>query len=325
MLRFFSILLFLAVFDGVRAEGFESDPKAVILLEQAAHAANNLNFMGQYVYQHDGQMDIMNIIHGQVNEVSFTKIDSMDGQRREILKKANNLSCVFPDKKLVQIERQTTRTFFPSIRWPSKDRYVDNYQVMLAGSQRVTGRSCQIIRLNPRDQYRYAHEFCLDDQTHLLLKEATINISGTAIMTVEFTSLNFGLSISPNNFNTAYEQSKDWPHQEIMSIQAVNSELDVSVNPPRGFESLGVFKSIGNRQQNIEQEVFSDGLASVSVFIEPADSSQATEHIETLKDTLSYYSAQRSGMKITVLGEVPVDTATRIGHSVVINRRDQKK
>ena len=322
---FFGFLLFWMVLNGVRAEGFESDPKAVAVLENASHAANDLSYSGQFVYQHDGQMDMMSIVHAQVDGLPVTKIESMDGQRREILKKNNSLSCVFPDKKLVQIEKQTTRNFFPSIRWPNKDKYVDNYQVMLVGSLRVTGRSCQIIRLNPRDQYRYAHEFCVDDQTQLLLKESTINLSGTAIMTVEFSSLIFGSSVSPNSFKTSYEQSKDWPHQEIASIKAINSDFEITANPPPGFESLGVFKSIGHKQQRIEQEVFSDGLASVSVFIEPADSNQTTEHIESLKNTLSYYSSQRNGMKITVLGEVPVDTATRIGQSFVINRRDQKK
>lgn len=325
MQRFFSCLFFLMACNAIYADGFESDPKAVTLLEQATHAANDLSYSGMFVYQHDGQMDMMNIIHGQVNGIPFTKIESMDGQRREILKKNNKLSCVFPDKKLVQIEKETTRNFFPSIRWPNKDKYIDNYQVMLVGVQRVTGRSCQIVRLNPRDQYRYAHEFCLDNQTQLLLKESTINQSGVAIMTVEFSALNLGLNVSLNNFQTSYEHSKDWLHQEIKSVQVINSESNISLNPPPGFESLGVFKSVGNKGQNIEQEVFSDGLASVSVFIEPADSNQATERIESLKNTLSYYSAEKGGMKITVLGEVPVDTATRIGQSFVINRRDQKK
>ncbi len=70
--------------------------------------------------------------------------------------------------------------------------------------------------------------------------------------------------------------------------------------------------------------VYSDGLASVSVFVEPVDGSLHLERIKSLRDSLSYYSIQKEGYQITVIGEVPVDTVTQIGQSVVQRRSGQQ-
>ena len=68
--------------------------------------------------------------------------------------------------------------------------------------------------------------------------------------------------------------------------------------------------------------VFSDGLAYVSLFIEPANLKLkvGNKPTQAVVGNTSYYMNILDGYQVTVVGEVPEVTAAQIGNAVIFNK-----
>jgi sigma-E factor negative regulatory protein RseB len=66
--------------------------------------------------------------------------------------------------------------------------------------------------------------------------------------------------------------------------------------------------------------IFSDGLASVSLFIEPTNKSSKTKVALVTTGSTSFYAAVNNGHLVTAVGEVPEATVVQIANAVVISK-----
>jgi sigma-E factor negative regulatory protein RseB len=74
-------------------------------------------------------------------------------------------------------------------------------------------------------------------------------------------------------------------------------------------------RSIAGRSSSVSHIVFSDGLAAVSVFIEPASKKPSTP-VLTHQGAVNMYTRTNDDHKITVLGEAPAVTVMQIANSL---------
>lgn len=318
--------LVLALLPGVVSALAFAQDDGVELLQKATEAAQTLSYSGVFVYQHGGRMETLKVLHGVVDGQEKTRIDTLDGPPREIIRSNDEMKCYFPDSHRVRVEHHPRRMFFPALLMPPVQEFLGNYSVVLKGSNRVAGHDCQVIELQPRDNYRYTHRFCADEQTHLLLREATMGSFGRPIQVSEFSELAIGVPIAADQFKSSYPQATQWRQHVIplLANQEKADEWSASDAPPGFHKVVEVHRTSPKGHGPMTHLVYSDGLASVSVFIEPVDGSLHLERIKSLRDSLSYYSIQKEGYQITVIGEVPVDTVTQIGQSVVQRRSSQQ-
>ena len=70
------------------------------------------------------------------------------------------------------------------------------------------------------------------------------------------------------------------------------------------------------RRMPVEHQVFSDGLASVSVFIEKLGSVEDRLEGTSSMGAMSAYGRVMDDYQVTVVGEVPLATVRGIGESV---------
>ncbi len=82
----------------------------------------------------------------------------MDGTPRQFLRINNDVYCHLPDGKHVRLERNTSRRFFPALLPAQPAGLLEYYEAKLGGTERVAGRACQVVILEPRDGYRYAYQ-----------------------------------------------------------------------------------------------------------------------------------------------------------------------
>ncbi len=87
---------------------------------------------------------------------------------------------------------------------------------------------------------------------------------------------------------------------------------------PGGFKlSVATQSPIAGSDTPVEHLVYSDGLATVSVFIEdPATKAEVGEGFSTVGST-NAYSLTLRGRKVTAMGEVPRQTVRTIASSLV--------
>jgi sigma-E factor negative regulatory protein RseB len=85
---------------------------------------------------------------------------------------------------------------------------------------------------------------------------------------------------------------------------------------PAGFKKLmEVKRSVAGRAGSVAQIIFSDGLAAVSVFIEPSPGKRPQQTL-THQGAVNIYTRPVADHLVTVLGEAPAATIMQIGNSL---------
>jgi sigma-E factor negative regulatory protein RseB len=197
---------------------------------------------------------------------------------------------------------------------------VELYRLQLGKVERILGQDCQWIHLDPKDAFRYAQRLCADLVSGLLLRAKTLGPKQQVMEQYTFTDLRIGAQVSRSELkSTFYAQSKDWTrdNQPLNEAKPVASGWTVAAPPP-GFRLVGeMHRKLPNRPTPVSQLVFSDGLAMMSVFVEPMVPGTA-QHAEANNQdgALSVFARPMGEHLVTVLGEVPPAAAQQAGRSV---------
>jgi sigma-E factor negative regulatory protein RseB len=89
---------------------------------------------------------------------------------------------------------------------------------------------------------------------------------------------------------------------------------------PHGFKKLTELKrSIAGRASTVSHIVFSDGLAAVSVFIEPLPKILPARSLSH-QGAVNIYTRPIADYMVTVLGETPAATVMQIANSLEFRR-----
>lgn len=277
-------------------------------LSKMHKAAHMVNYNGVFVYGQKNNLSSMRIIHGADDSGERERLLSLDGTGREVIRNKNSVTCILPDSKSVMVEKNRPESDFPPAFPVKIDKLSRNYTFHLSGKEMVAGHSAQKIIIQPKDQYRYGHALWIDDKTGLLLKTHLMNESRQAVEKFMFTQIDFmntvpekmlKPSISGENF-TWYESGKaKKEHSSAPSNWRVK-------NLPNGFTADMNRKHVMPRSGiAIEQLVYSDGLSSVSVFIEKhSDKNDQIIGDSTMGAINACGRVLKNGIHVTVVGEV---------------------
>ena len=87
---------------------------------------------------------------------------------------------------------------------------------------------------------------------------------------------------------------------------------------PTGFHKIAELKrTLPGRPSPVAQLVYTDGLATLSVFVEPNAPPARTAEVSSENGTTSFFVRPVGEYVVTVLGEVPLATAQQVARSVV--------
>jgi len=289
------------------------------LLKQMASASRRLNYSGTFVYQHSGQNETSRIVHF-VNPAGgeFEKLETLDGPAREVIRTNDQVTCYLPDSKTVIIEKRSTRRF-PALLPEQLSGVADNYVVSVTGMDRVAGYDCRVVVLEPKDKLRYGHQFCAEAGSGLPLRARTLSEKNQQLETFAFTDLRIGGSFSRDQVRSRYAaKSKDWKvDHSALAISDVPADTGWSLTrQPTGFKKLTELKrSIAGRSAMVSHIVYSDGLAAISVFIEPLPKARPARSLSH-QGAVNIYIRPVADHMVTVLGEAPAATVMQIANSL---------
>ena len=289
------------------------------LLKQMASASRRLNYSGTFVYQHAGQNETSRIVHF-VNPAGgeFEKLETLDGPAREVIRTNDQVTCYLPDSKTVIIEKRSTRRF-PALLPEQLSGVADNYVVSVTGMDRVAGYDCRVVMLEPKDKMRYGHQFCAEAGSGLPLRARTLSEKNQLLEAFAFTDLRIGGSFSREQVRSRYAaKSKDWKvDHSALAISDVPADTGWSLTrQPTGFKKLTELKrSIAGRAAMVSHIVYSDGLAAISVFIEPLPKARPARSLSH-QGAVNIYIRPVADHMVTVLGEAPAATVMQIANSL---------
>jgi sigma-E factor negative regulatory protein RseB len=320
-------LLFLLTlgFHGAVAQGLpRSSESALGWLKKMAEAPRQHNYAGTFVYYADEYLETSRIIHKIDETGEHEKIEVLDGTPRIVFRNNDEMKCYLPESKKIYTEKRWFRKFFPNL-FPQSSKVVDdNYYVKEIKRERITDHECQVLLLTPRDSLRYGHQFWVDIETGLLIKVAVMDGNET-IEQFAFVQLEIGNEIhsdilKPDQFMITSE----WKVTDLVTSILKEGELKWQVKSlPTGFKKLiDTKRNLTEKSTVVDHITLSDGLATVSIFIEPIikDDPVPTPGSFTNRGAINIYVRTFGNNKITTVGEVPMETIKLIGDSVFLKQ-----
>lgn len=317
--RFFLILLLLVP---VAAHAADPNDDAWVLLDKAGQAAHKLSYKGVFVFQAGPNISSMQITHMNYAQGEFARLISLDGAPREVLRQGNDVVIYSPRNEKVMIQRRRVQSTFPALLPGVSDALKQSYQIRMAGSERVGGRDSTVVYLDPRDHYRYGYRFSVDQEFGLLLKSIMLDEHNQAIEQVAF-----------NQLSLLDTQDMDWFHPTVTPGKTYVMQPEETVSPtvdgdgwtiaqlPPGFRQIDqVVRKIPGKPGPVHHLIFSDGLASVSLFIEALNKSSPPKQGLAVQGCTNVYATTVDGHQIVVVGEVPEATVKLIASAVSFNK-----
>lgn len=281
-------------------------------LNRAAAAAKQQNYSGVYVYHHGEHIKVLRVLHRTDATGELEKVEVLDDMPRQFLRINNDVYCHLPDGKHVRLERNALRRFFPALLPAQPASLLDYYEARLGGTERVAGRPCQVVTLEPRDDYRYAYNLWLDKQTGLPLKSRIVDGNGGVVSMFVFSEIQIGKAPDAQLFRN------DMTGKRIQKADLDKAAAAVSwdVTPPPGFQQVQeAVRSLAGKQMPVTHLVFSDGLSVLSMFVEPADRQAKRLHGLSAEGAIGVYAREVDGYTVTTLGEVPSRALIETGNS----------
>lgn len=294
--------------------------QAIEFLQRIAEAARKLNYVGTYVYQHGDKFETSRIGHVVDGSNEIEKLETLDGPRREIVRTNDEVLCFYPEAKILRIEKRASRRNFPALLPEDVAAITEHYLIRKGGSERIAGFESQAVVLEPRDRMRYGHKFWAESRTGLLLKARMEDENRNVVEQFSFTQLEIGPGVTRAMVKPTFvARPPEW------RLDRIPPEASPAPEPPevvRGFppgfrKIMETHRSKQGTSVTVTHQVYSDGLAAVSVFIEPSAARSRYNEGLTRQGAINIFTTRTAGDKlVTVLGETPAETVKLFGKTI---------
>lgn len=316
-----SAVLIAILFSSVNAGASEDDWQ---VLQKAAVGARILSYKGVFVCQSAKQVKSVEITHLYDGQHEFARNVVLDGAPREVLNQSGNVVIYNPRNGKIVIEKRRAQNMFPAILPTDLNSIKASYTLRSGESERIAGRSAQVLVLEPKDGLRYSYRFWIDTEYGLLLKSVMFNNRNEVLESIGFSQVSLINTVELDWFKPRIDHNKSYVmEQEQELIADAGSPVDWEIKMlPVGYRKVDqMVRKVHGKSEPVTHLIFSDGLAFVSLFIEhvakPTKEKQTPKNVLTTTGNTSFYANVNKGHLVTVMGDVPEATVVQIANAVV--------
>lgn len=292
---------------------------AVEWIEKMSDSMRNLSYQGNFVYMHGNQLESMSILHIKDEYGEKERLLSLNGEAREVIRDNKNLICIWPDSRKVVVDNSSQNNFSPLFVPSDIAKISKYYDMSLADGDRVAGQGTVIVNINPRDQFRYGLKLWINSSNGLLLKSNLINEQLQVVEQVMFTNLEVLSKNDQLQLITMPELDDSFSlvryhNGEASGNLEADSRWRISELPDGFWQKSALKRKVAGTDRFIQQMVYTDGLASLSVFIEKETAQ--TPQGETSLGAVNAFIRIIKDYSVTAIGEVPAITVRQVAESV---------
>jgi sigma-E factor negative regulatory protein RseB len=292
-------------------------PETLGWLRKMYDASQKLSYSGTFVYQQGARSETSRITRYGAGDIE--RLEVLDGMPREIVRTRDTVRCYLPNSKVVKVENRAADRTFPALLPEKVGELSRHYDISLGEARRVAGFDCQAILLKPRDNLRYGYRLYADASSGMLLKAMTVDAGGDTIEQFSFTQLTIG-NVTRDMVRPRHAAG-NWRIDNADASPAHLAGWSLSAELP-GFRKIVELKRRLGESRQAGQVVYSDGLAAVSVFIEPLDAARRDALRTGLASVgaIHIYTREVANHVVTVVGEAPAASVQRIADAVEYHR-----
>jgi len=312
-------VVLLTIIPNISSRASENTDDAASWLGKMSQAMNTKSYSGTFVYQSFGEeMVAMKMLRVNDENGSRERLISLNGAQGEVIRDHKGVTCKLPHVNPMVVDKRGFKKAFPSKMINVLNQTSGLYILSTKKAHQVAGRNSRIVNIIPTDNLRYGYRVWLDAETGLLLKSQLIDTSGKVIEELMYTSIDI-YDNAPEAleqaipFKTAVtEQDNSIEFSEVSEIGDYAWQVD---HLPRGFTLAEYNKETFRQHKKFEHLVYSDGLASVSIFIEKPNK-ESSFIGESHMGAVTAYGSMIDKHQVTAVGEVPLETLQIMSNSI---------
>ncbi len=288
-------------------------------IQKMSSAMRDLSYRGNFVYLYDGQLESMEITHVNDSSGVMERLVSVNGEAREVIRNNDNLICIWPSSKKAVVVAVRQNNFSPIFIPEDIARLSKFYEMKLLGKDRIAGKDTVVVHIIPKDKLRYGMKYWINEQNGLMMKSSLLDDQYREVEQVMFTSIDL-VDGNANLMNASLPQI-DEGFTLIRYLRGDSSSFSITDNSwqldnvPQGFwRDTSLVRKLPETRRFIRQMVYTDGLASLSVFIE-RNSNDTPSGIASM-GAVNAFIRIVNDYSVTVIGGVPAITVKQVAESV---------
>lgn len=294
----------------------EDDPQR--WLDRMASATQTLDYEGTVIRIAGDRAEALKVVHSVSDGVIRERVVAQEGNGLEIIRNGNEVHCILPESRSVLVEEWNDQSTLFSTLPEGRIRTGSEYDLITVREDRVAGRSALMLAIRPHDEYRYEHRVWLDTETGFPLQTQLVGGDGDWLEQVKFADISLGGNVLSSALAPSYStENYQWltsPRRESTPVDV--SDLHTGDLPPGFRVTSAQEEELIGSDEPVTHIMYSDGLATVSVFISAHTGDAVTERSSA--GASNTYSVVVADYRVTAVGDVPAATVKRIADSIVI-------
>lgn len=303
------------------------------------------SYRAHALFSSGDQLKTVKVLHTNRGGHEYEKLIHLNGEPAEIWRRGEHIICVSPGHDAIHFENSHDKknSGLYEMTGSQEDaqrlgRIKQYYELRLHGEERVAGQNAVKLELRPKDRDRYRRYLWIDKVNGLMVKGHTVDESARLLESMEFVSLEVERDDNAlmsemdalsgeieEKFQTFLNAKQHESHAEFSAGSAITPNWKAQWLPD-GFELVDIKMERAEKTADEPVEArsvgsYSDGLAGFTLFLEtvandaPALNRRAQRSGATVSLTRLIGD---TGYQVTLVGELPPVTATRIVGSIRI-------
>ena len=261
-----------------------------------------------------GAMTSSRIWHACDGPQQMERVESLSGTPHTIFRRNDEVRTFWPQERIVRTERRDAAGLFPRVPVVRGTSIAQFYTSQLIGQERVAGFVTDVVWFKPSDTLRLGYRLWSERDTGLLLKLQTLGQDGRVLEQAAFSELDLNAPVRVSQLSRLMDATAGYKEVAPTVVNTTATTEGWALRQPiPGFVPVRCHRravSEADEAQSVLQCLYSDGLASVSLFIETFDPQRhpAQPQISSMGATQLLAQRVAPDMWVTAVGEVPLQT-----------------
>lgn len=271
--------------------------------------AKSLSYSGLLITESGKHSQTSKLLHQATAGGEFEVLERLDGQPAKWIRHNDQIQCVIPDRKMILTERRHTSIAFPRVLAGAdgSNSLEKLYTISEMPGRRVAGRAVRVLKLTPKDDLRYEYRLYVDRENKLLMRSELYSPQGEVLENVGFKEISFEPALIENP--SLAKAGPGWRTSSTEVRTLTPSELTYDLpDIAFGFKKADTVCRVKSKDDQIHQTVYSDGLSTLSVFVQKIEASHSMPQVPMSHGAVMSKSETQGQHLVTVLGEVPEKT-----------------
>jgi sigma-E factor negative regulatory protein RseB len=305
------------------------DGQLVQWLQRMNEASKRQTYQGTFVVSSPLGMSTSKIWHACDGQQQAERVEALTGPARSSVRHNQNVVTFLSDQKVAISEQRANIGMFAGVPPAVVGNVADYYQAKPLGVERVAGVDAEVMHLQPRDSLRYGYKIWSAKTSGVVVKVQTFDDANRMLEQAAFSDLqlNAPLKVEQIQSHMRNTQGYKMERDERQPTTAAAEGWGLR-NPIPGYLSNGCLKRMAQNASGSGKQAqpavdvgfqwaFTDGMASVSLFIEPFDAKRHKEEGHFSMGATNTLTRKVEGSHwLVAMGEVPLTTLRAFASAV---------